>query len=144
YSHFSILNLTALYNSTFAEGFSNDERQAAARMLLRHNAHLDGTHFQSRVKGGLHPAYVGFNPSTNDKKVRTLSNKELTEAALQDIFDVVTMQDHLDGGITVMLHCARVKSTSVQTADEVTVNLYVTPRELRETPECIGSDIAVL
>ncbi|KIK21009.1 hypothetical protein PISMIDRAFT_12529 [Pisolithus microcarpus 441] len=143
YSHFSISNLTALYNSTFAEGFSNDERQAAARALLRHNAHLDGTHFQSRVKGGLHPAYVGFNPSTNDKKARTLSNEELTEAALQDIFDVVTMQDRLDGGITVMLHCTGVKSASVQTADEVTVDLF-TPRELHETPERIGSDITVL
>ncbi|KAI6011366.1 hypothetical protein BKA83DRAFT_4012088, partial [Pisolithus microcarpus] len=144
YSQFSIANLTALYNSTFAQGFSNDERQAAARALLRHNAHADGAHFQSRVKGGLHPAYVGFNPSTTDNKARTLSNEELVGAALEDVFDAVTMQDRLDGGITVMLHCAGVKSTSTQTADEVTVDLYVTPRELRESPERIGGDIAVL
>ncbi|KIK13831.1 hypothetical protein PISMIDRAFT_17704 [Pisolithus microcarpus 441] len=144
YSQFSIANLTALYNSTFAQGFSNDERQAAVCALLRHNAHADGAHFQSRVKGGLHPAYVGFNPSMTDNKARTLSNEELVGAALEDVFDAVTMQDRLDGGITVMLHCARVKSTSTQTADEVTVDLYVTPRELRKSPECIGSDIAVL
>ncbi|KAI6097240.1 hypothetical protein F5141DRAFT_965789, partial [Pisolithus sp. B1] len=144
YSHFSIANLTALYNSTFAEGFSNDKRQATVHALLRHNAHLDGAHFQSRMKGGLHPAYVGFNPSTLGKKAKTLSNEELAEAALQDISDVVTMQDRLDGGITVMLHCAGVKSTSTQMADEVTVDLYVTPRELHETPEHIGSDIVVL
>ncbi|KAI6115509.1 hypothetical protein EDD16DRAFT_1708666 [Pisolithus croceorrhizus] len=124
YSHFSIANLTALYNSTFAEGFSNDKRQATDE---RWSA-----------------PYVGFNPSTLGKKAKTLSNEELAEAALQDIFDVVTMQDRLDGGITVMLHCAGVKSTSTQMVDEVTVDLYVTPRELHETPERIGSDIVVL
>ncbi|KAI6045905.1 hypothetical protein EDC04DRAFT_2535801, partial [Pisolithus marmoratus] len=144
YSCFSIANLTALYNSTFAEGFSNDERQAAVHALLRHNAHLDGVHFQSRMKGGLHPVYVGFNPSAHGKKARILSNEELAEAALQDVFDAVMMQDHLDGGITVMLHCARVKSASVQMVDEVAIDLYVTPRELCETPEHIGGDVMVL
>ncbi|KAI6011573.1 hypothetical protein BKA83DRAFT_4037075, partial [Pisolithus microcarpus] len=118
--------------------------QAAARALLRHSAHLDGAHFQSRVKGGLHPAYAGFNPNMNDKKARSLSSKELVEASLQDVFDAVTMQDRLDGGITLLLHCAGVKSTSAQTADEVTVDLYVTPREFRETPERIRGDVAVL
>ncbi|KAI6033824.1 hypothetical protein BKA83DRAFT_4121179 [Pisolithus microcarpus] len=133
YSQFSIANLTALYNSTFAQGFSNDEKTGR-----------NGAHFQSRVKGGLHPAYVGFNPSMTDNKARTLSNEELVGAALEDVFDAVTMQDCLDSGITVMLHCARVKSTSMQMADEVTIDLYVTPRELHESPEHIGSDITVL
>ncbi|KIK13619.1 hypothetical protein PISMIDRAFT_118584, partial [Pisolithus microcarpus 441] len=118
--------------------------QATAHALLRHNMHADGAHFQSRVKDGLHPAYIGFNPSMTDNKVRTLSNEELVGAALEDVFNAVTMQDHLDGGITVMLHCARVKSTSMQMADEVTVDLYVTPRELHKSPEHIGSDIMVL
>ncbi|KAI6101871.1 hypothetical protein F5141DRAFT_965797, partial [Pisolithus sp. B1] len=118
--------------------------QATVHTLLRHNTHLDGVHFWSRMKGSLHPAYVGFNPSMLGKKAKTLSNEELAEAALQDVFDVVMMQDCLDGGITVMLHCAGVESTSTQTADKVTVDLYVTPRELCKTPEHIGSDIVVL
>ncbi|KIK20045.1 hypothetical protein PISMIDRAFT_106394, partial [Pisolithus microcarpus 441] len=118
--------------------------QAAACALLRHSAHLDGAHFQSRVKGRLHPVYAGFNPNMNDKKARSLSSKELVEASLQDVFNAVMMQDCLDGGITLLLHCAGVKSTSVQTADEVTVDLYVTPREFRETPERIRGDVAVL
>ncbi|KAI6037266.1 hypothetical protein BKA83DRAFT_4120790 [Pisolithus microcarpus] len=95
YSQFDITNLAALYNSTFTQ----------AHTLLRHSVHLDGAHFQSRVKGGLHPAYAGFNPNMNDKKARSLSSKELVEASLQDIFDAVMMQDHLDRGITLLLHC---------------------------------------
>ena len=89
-SQFNVTGLTTLYNSTFAQGFSNDERQAAARALLRHNAHLDGAHYQSRIKGGLRPMYVGFNPSANNKKAQVLSNKELAEASLQDVFDTVS------------------------------------------------------
>jgi len=79
-NQFNIASLAALYNSAFAQGFSNDE----------HNVHLDGTHYHSRTKGGLHPTYVGFNPSMNNKKVQTLSNKELAEAFLQDMFDAVS------------------------------------------------------
>ncbi|KAL4071584.1 hypothetical protein V8B97DRAFT_2023740 [Scleroderma yunnanense] len=130
HSQFNITNLTALYSSTFATGFSNNKCQAAAHALLRHNAHLDGAHFQSRIKGGLHPAYIGFNLNMNDKKKRALSNSELAEASLQDIFDPVMMQDHLDGGITLLLH--------------LTIDLYVTPQELCKTPEHIDGDIAVL
>ena len=89
-NQFNIASLAALYNSAFAQGFSNDKRQAVARALLRHNMHLDGAHYHSRTKGGLHPTYVGFNPSTNNKKVQTLSNKELAEASLQDMFDTVS------------------------------------------------------
>ena len=89
-SQFNVTGLTTLYNLTFAQGFSNNEQQAAAHALLRHNAHLDGAHYQSRIKGGLHPTYVGFNPSANNKKAQVLSNKELAEASLQDVFDAVS------------------------------------------------------
>ncbi|KAI6017305.1 hypothetical protein BKA83DRAFT_4128443 [Pisolithus microcarpus] len=135
YSQFDIANLTALYNSTFAQ-FSNDERQAAARALLRHSAHLDGAHFQSRVKGGLHPTYTGFNPNMNDKKARSLSSKELVEASLQDVFNAVTMQDHLDRGITLLLHCAGVKSTSAQTVDEAFCQEFTLPHFQRFNKCC--------
>jgi len=37
------------------------------------------------------------------------------------------MQDRLDGGITLLLRCAGVKSAPMQTVDKVTVDLYVTP-----------------
>lgn len=85
---FSMQQVAALHLSTFARGFSNSERQAAARALLRHDTHVDGTHYQTRRLGGLHPSYIGFNdlPVTEE---RTLTRSEFTEAAMKDIFDSV-------------------------------------------------------
>jgi hypothetical protein len=85
-------NLAALYCSTFAQGFSNNERQALGRALLRHDAHIDGTHYQTKTPGGLHPSYIAFHSTAPEFKPsgRTLSRKELTEAALQDMFDAVS------------------------------------------------------
>ncbi|KIJ58420.1 hypothetical protein HYDPIDRAFT_34206 [Hydnomerulius pinastri MD-312] len=141
-SHFSIPSLAALYTSTFAQGFSNDECQAAARALLRHKVHQDGAHYQTRTIGGLHPSYVNFNPASRSKKM--LSNKALAEASLEDVFDAITMQDRLDGGISLLVRCAGVEAAPVITPDQITVDLYMTPHELHETRERISGDLAVL
>lgn len=85
---FSIQNIGALYYSHFAEGFSNSERQAAARALLRHDTHLDGTHYQTRRPNGLHPSYAMFNSFVKTKE-RSISCDEFVEASLQDLFDAV-------------------------------------------------------
>ena len=84
HGHFTMSGLAALYTSTFAPGFSNNERQAAARAVLRHDAHIDGTHYQTRTLGGLHPSYIGFNWLKNDydESERTLIHRELIDAAL--------------------------------------------------------------
>ena len=85
---FSMQQVAALHLSTFACGFSNSERQAAARAMLRHDAYVDGTHYQTRRSGGLHPSYIGFNvlPVTEE---RTMTHSEFTEATMKDIFDSV-------------------------------------------------------
>ncbi|KAG2108474.1 uncharacterized protein F5147DRAFT_773674 [Suillus discolor] len=93
-------SLAALHASPFAQGFSNNKRQAAGRALFRHNTHIDGTHYHTRKPGGLHPAYAAFN-QTNGKE-RTLTHVELVEA-LWDLFDAVTMQDHIDGEISLLI-----------------------------------------
>ncbi|KAG1733399.1 uncharacterized protein EDB91DRAFT_1084453 [Suillus paluster] len=106
---FNMTGLTALYHtSTFAAGFSNNERQAAARALLRHDAHIDGSHYQTRMLGGLHPSYISFNQSSNVNKAEewSLTHSKLLDAATQDVFDALTMQDRLDGGISVLIRCA--------------------------------------
>jgi hypothetical protein len=90
---FTMAGLAVLQSSTFAQGFSNNERQAAARALLRHDVHIDGTHYQTRTFGGLHPSYLAFHsiPQPADPELeRTLSHNELREAALQDVFDAVS------------------------------------------------------
>jgi hypothetical protein len=156
---FAIPSLANLHNSTFAQGFSNNERQAAARALLRHDVHIDGTHYQARLPGGLHPSYFAFSSTAKRTSEKSLTHEELLEASLQDVFDAVShssqcphliyvslvsqlsMQDRLDGGISVLIRCAG--SEAVSSPENLPVDLYITPRELQETPERIGGDLAV-
>lgn len=90
-SHFTMSGLAALHCSTFAQGFSNNECQAAARALLRHDSHIDGTYYHTKTVGGLHPSYIAFQSDGQElESGRALSHKELIEAMLQDIFDTVS------------------------------------------------------
>lgn len=88
---FTMSGLAALHSSTFGQGFSNNERQAAARGLLRHDAHIDGTHYHARTRGGLHPSYIAFHSNTQEPELgRSQTQTELVEATLQDVFDAVS------------------------------------------------------
>ncbi|KAG1768106.1 hypothetical protein EV702DRAFT_1050123 [Suillus placidus] len=101
---FTLAGTAALYtNPNFALGFSNTDRQAAARALLR--------------------------------KRRGITHEEFVEAALEDVFDVLTTQDHLNGGSQI---------ADTISPDRVAVDLYITPRELHEASEQIGGDVSVL
>ncbi|KAG1845223.1 hypothetical protein C8R48DRAFT_585607, partial [Suillus tomentosus] len=145
FSRFTMSGLAALCTPTFAPGFSNNERQAAARALLRHDAHIDGTHYQTRTTGGLHPSYIGFNRSIDGNEMeRTLTHSELVDAALQDVFDAITLQDRLDGGISLIIRCAGGEATLNISPEQIPIDIYITPRELQETAQRIGGDVAVL
>ena len=87
-TRFTLAEMAAMYSSTFAQGFSNNERQAAICAILRHGAHEDGTHYHTKTRGGLHPAYFRFN-TTEDAGQKRLSKVALTEAAIKDVFDAV-------------------------------------------------------
>ncbi|KAG1783911.1 hypothetical protein EV702DRAFT_945406, partial [Suillus placidus] len=138
---FTMSGLAALHGSNFAQGFSNNECQAAARALLRHDVQIDGTHYQTKTFDGLHPSYIAFQPVQQPESERTLSQKELCEAALQDVFDAITMQDRLDGGISLLIQRAGSDAIS---PEKIPLDLYVTPREMHEAPQQIGGDVAVL
>ncbi|KAG1804580.1 hypothetical protein EV424DRAFT_1280484, partial [Suillus variegatus] len=138
---FTLAGLAALYsNSNFALGFSNAERQAAACALLKNESHLDGTHYQTRTLGGLHPAYVAFNKIPSFTERQSLTHEDFVEAGLGDMFDALATQDRLDGGLSLLIHCPRSHITETVTPDRIAVDLYVTPRELQEAPEQIGGD----
>ncbi|KAG1769948.1 hypothetical protein EV702DRAFT_1202611 [Suillus placidus] len=144
--HFSIPGLAALYNTPkFAIGFSNNERQAATRALLRHDAHIDGSHYQTRTLGGLHPSHINFNKSTDvNETEQSLTHSELLEAATQDVFDALTMQDRLDGGISLLFQCTGSEISPNLSPEQVLIDVYITPRELQEKQQQISGDVAVL
>lgn len=54
------------------------------------------------------------------------------------------MQDCLDGGISLLIRCAGIDAGPNITPEQVPIDLYITPRELQETGQHIGGDIAVL
>ncbi|KAI5987052.1 hypothetical protein EDD15DRAFT_2150647, partial [Pisolithus albus] len=138
---FTMAHLAALLDAGLAQGYSNNERQAVARALLRHDAHLDGTHYQTRNLGGLHPSFIGFNPAPSpDEAVQ--SKPELIEACLKDVFDAITTQDRLDGGLSLLIRCPGSYASQTLTADKITLDVYVTPRELHAEQEQISGDIA--
>ncbi|KAG1790939.1 uncharacterized protein HD556DRAFT_1194929, partial [Suillus plorans] len=140
---FLLASLAAIYPNSFAEGFSNTERQAATRALLRHDSHIDGTHFHTRKCGGLHPSYIVFNSYTSADE-KSITHKELVEAALQDVFDAIVMQDRLDGGISLLIRCPGSKATAALLPEHISLDLYITPHKLRETLERLGGDVSVL
>ncbi|KIK35331.1 hypothetical protein CY34DRAFT_96298 [Suillus luteus UH-Slu-Lm8-n1] len=140
---FSLASLAAIYPNSFVEGHSNTERQAAARALLRHNANIDGTHFHTRKRGGLHPSYIAFNSYTSADE-KSITQEELVEASLQDVFDAIVTQDRLDGGISLLIRCPGSEATATLLPEHISLDLYITPRELRETPERLGGDVSVL
>ncbi|KAG1758578.1 hypothetical protein EDD22DRAFT_753537, partial [Suillus occidentalis] len=126
---FTIVSIAALHSSSFAPGHSNSERQAAACALLRHDSHLDGTHYHTRMPAGLHPSYIAFNEALASPDKRMITHEEFAEAALQDIFDAVSLISYF---------------SPYGSAECITVDLYVTPRELHEVCERIGGDVSVL
>ncbi|KAF8441340.1 hypothetical protein L210DRAFT_824634, partial [Boletus edulis BED1] len=140
---FTIPNIVALYSSPFAQGYSDQQRQATIRALLRHGTHADGAHYHTKTPNGLHPGYAAFTTVEKSVDAKTFRKRELIEASLNDLFDAVTMQDRLDGGISVLLRCPGFQSHIPLTADQITVDAYVTPRELIRN-EHVSGDMAVL
>ncbi|KAG2158563.1 uncharacterized protein EDB93DRAFT_1076570 [Suillus bovinus] len=142
-ARFSLSSLAALHSSSFTQGFSNGEQQAAAHMLLKHEAHVDGTHYHTRKPGGLHPSHIAFNSYMSSNK-QSITQEDFLNAALQDLFDAITMQDCLDGGISILMRCAGSEASEMLSPEHFTVDLYITPWEYRETPEWIWGDLSAL
>ncbi|KAG1733402.1 uncharacterized protein EDB91DRAFT_1057459 [Suillus paluster] len=130
---FTIPSIATLHTSTFAQGFNNNKCQAATRALLRHDVHINGTHYQARQPGGLHPLYFSLSGTTKRTGERSLTHKELLEALLQDVFDAASHLNRLDGRISILIRCAG--SEVVTSPENLPIDLYITPHKLQETPE---------
>ncbi|KAI6037393.1 hypothetical protein BKA83DRAFT_4120876 [Pisolithus microcarpus] len=132
---FMVAAIASLYSSPFAEGFNVGQHQAAIQALLRYGAHEDGTHHHVKSPGGLHLAYAAFNP-IDKTKGKIIRRTDLIEVSLGDVFDA----DHLDGRLSVLVRCPGSDTIS---AEELAVNIYVTPCKILEN-ECIRGDSAML
>ncbi|KAG6373648.1 hypothetical protein JVT61DRAFT_6311 [Boletus reticuloceps] len=137
-NQFTLAKIKAVYSTPFAQGFSSELCQVAIRAVLRHGAHQDRTHYHMKTQGGLHPVYIAFNPP--DK-----SNHKVLEASVSDVFDAITVQDRLDGGISLLIRCMgyEIPSNMNMSADKVNVDVYITPRELVRN-EHVNGDTAML
>jgi hypothetical protein len=49
------------------------------------------------------------------------------------------MQDRLNGGISIILRCPGFKLSNTLTPDKITVDVYVTPRELIQSERVSGA-----
>ncbi|KAI5980371.1 hypothetical protein EDC04DRAFT_2596892 [Pisolithus marmoratus] len=134
---FMVAAIASLYSSPFAEGFNVGQCQAAIWALLRYGAHEDGMHHHTKSPDGLHHTYAAFNPTDN----KVIHRMDLVEASLGDIFDVITLQDHLDSRLSILIRCPG--SDSTVSAEKLTVDVYVTPRKVLGY-ECVCGDSAML
>ncbi|KAG2033053.1 hypothetical protein BDR03DRAFT_1014708 [Suillus americanus] len=91
--------------------------------------------------GGLHPSYITFN-SYSSSDEQSIMQEYFLRAALQDMFDMITMQDCLDGGISILMRCAGSEASEALSPEHFTIDLYITPWEYHETPEHIGGDLS--
>ncbi|KAI6011955.1 hypothetical protein EDC04DRAFT_2905128 [Pisolithus marmoratus] len=124
---FMVAAIASLYSSLFAEGFNAGQCQAAIWALLRYGAHEDGMHLHTKSPGGLHPAYTAFNP-VNKTEGKIICRMDLIEVLLGDVFDMITLQDCLDGRLSVLIRCPG--SDTIASIEELAVNVYVTPCEV--------------
>ncbi|KAG2126850.1 uncharacterized protein EDB93DRAFT_1109555, partial [Suillus bovinus] len=125
--HFTLASVAALYSNSFTPGFSNAEHHAAAHALLRHQSHQDSTHYHTKTPSGLHPSFIKFNKILTFQDQKMITHEEFVEAALENIFDALCMQDQLDGGISLLIRCPGSQATDSLTAEHIAVNVYVTP-----------------
>lgn len=150
-------SVSGAYASTHGLNFSYDERRAASRAMLRHNEHMKD-YFLTRTSGGLHPIYValhGIRGGSRDEKEEV---NVLLMGTMQDLFDIVSTLflgfvkyplismkaatlDRADGGITLILRCPGQQPTSVE---DLTVDTYISPRELNEGSKDLTKHIALI
>jgi len=146
-----------------ASGGSNQKaRLASTRALLRHQLSVDNSHLSVRRDGGLHPMYIALHGDGKAVGKDRQEIKQVLDESCKDLFDAVssfflhfscfltsiTVQlavlDRIDGGITVLMRCPGYQTSEDLTAENITVDLYISPRELHERGQQISERVAVL
>lgn len=66
------------------------QRKAAARAILRHDVHVDGTHSNLKRPGGLHPSYIALHGVGSVKADDQHEAVELLRDTMRDALDAVS------------------------------------------------------
>jgi hypothetical protein len=91
---FNPSGIASAYVSMPGSSFSSVERHAAARVVLRHNQHLE-SHGATKTDGGLHHMYMQLHGMGSGDGEELQENKALLNASQADLFDTVSfMLDH--------------------------------------------------
>jgi hypothetical protein len=158
---YTTAGIDTLYSSFPIPGSgSSSELYAAIRALLRHETHVDTEHRSFRRLNGLHPSFVVLHGSGDSKSRERLRIQQLLDDSLKDIFDAVsilitdiiyflndlqiTVQDRIDGGITLMIRCPGYRINEDFSAQDITLDLYMPPRELNEGGAVFRESVARL
>ena len=155
--------IQATSSSVLSNGFNDKERLAASRGLIRSGLHkeFDIRHLSTRRPGGLHPSFFPAHPwsASQEEKLETLS---FLDSSVGDVFDAVsnsfplnqmlsgecsiqlTMQDRIDGGITLLLRSPGYRINEDIGIENIGIDVYFTPRELSEADPSRNANLAAL
>ncbi|KAF8228368.1 hypothetical protein L208DRAFT_1379395 [Tricholoma matsutake] len=78
------------------------------------------------------PLHALFFTISNTLKQEQQEVYQLHKETLHDLFDSITTLDNIDGGLTVLLCCPGYSVQGDLAAEKITVDTYVSPRELKE------------
>jgi hypothetical protein len=148
------------------KSFSRLQRKAAARALLRHDVYADGSHSSSKQPGGLHPSFIalhgigGGNAADKQSEVIELLGGTLEDtlnavrrlsiilfvSCLTDrpLFFQITTLDRVDGGVTLLIRMPGYRVTPDLSLDDITLDVYFSPKELHEGGQKLRSVLAGL
>ncbi|TFK61505.1 hypothetical protein BDN72DRAFT_863561 [Pluteus cervinus] len=113
--------------------YSEEEKHTAARAINRSGLFRDGQHLTTRTEHGLHPAYFQFRMQAGSAlhSPTFLHNpadwQDCMAKLHDDLLDVATILDRVDGGVTVIMRVPGSKVTEHTDAADITIDSYITP-----------------
>jgi len=69
---------------------------------------------------------------------------DLLEESLKDVYNALTVMDRIDGGISLLLRCPGYRPPKGISLEDVTLDVYFSPRELAEGGRKVGLSIDTL
>ncbi|KAG6906260.1 hypothetical protein DXG01_014940 [Tephrocybe rancida] len=131
-------------NSIKSRRLTLEQCAAAARAILRHGIYTAG-HLNANQPNGLHPGYMdlhGGQDNTTTTELKAIA--KFIEESHNDLFDAATALNRLDGGISLVLHCLGFDVGHEMQADDITLDVLFSPRELMEGRTELSKFLALL